>query len=220
MPRPELPEDRPGLARGPRREIERVAGSSSKAEEIIAAVALGSERLDYDDVPGALRYLRWARQEAGNAVCVRELVGIALYLDGDYAEARKELQSYRRISQEQDQNHLIADCLRALGRDVEQIPELIEAMSGAPRDRVVEGRIVWASHVADEGDPVAALSILAPALTVPSGEKPDASAARAWYVAGDLSVRAGRARQAADWFRKVVEVGDEWDAAERLAALE
>lgn len=220
VPRPVLPDERPGLPRGIRKEIERVAGSSSKAAEIVAAVALGQERLEYDDVSGALRFLRWARQEAGTAPTVRELLGIALYLDGDFEEARKELLSYRRISQQQDQNHLIADCLRALGRDLEQIPELIEAMVDVPRDRIIEGRIVWASHVADQGDPVAGLSLLAPALEIQTGEQPDEFAARAWYVAGDLAQRAGRRDQAAAWFTKVVEFGDEWDAGERLADLQ
>lgn len=218
MPRPELPDERPGLPKAARREIEKVAASPNKAGEIIACMALGSERLEYDDPEGALRYLRWARQEAGNSPLVRELTGIALYLAGRYDEARLELQTYRRMTQKQDQNHLLADCLRALGRDTEQIPSLIEAMVDVPEDRRIEGRIVWASHAADAGDPIAGLAVLAPELR----KRPEADefAARLWYVAGDLAERAGRVDQARDWFGKVVEVGDDWDAADRLDALE
>jgi tetratricopeptide (TPR) repeat protein len=207
------------MARGLRRDIERVTGNSLKSKDVIAAVALGTERLEYDDVAGALIYLRWARQEAGNAAPVRELVGIALYLDGQYDESRKELQAYRRMTQAQDQNHLIADCYRALGRDLRQIPELVEAMADAPVDRQIEGRIVWASHVADEGDAIAALSILQPALTMANTSEGAAQAARVWYVAGDLCVKAERPKEAARWFKRVVDDGDEWDAQDRLDTL-
>ncbi len=224
VPKPPLPDDRPGLPRGLRREIANAVGAGPKANDVISAVALGIERLEDDDVPGALAYLRWARQEAGTAAAVREVVGVAHYLAGEWESARKELLAYRRMSERADQNHLIADSLRALRRDLDDIPDLIEAMKDAPLEARLEGRIVWASHVADEGDPLAAIAVLAPAVadleSPDAADLPDGVAARVWYVAGDLAQRAGRDREAVRWFKRVVEAGDEWDAGERLQALQ
>lgn len=221
--RPPLPDDRPPLPRGLRREITKVVGDGRKADEVQTAVAVGLERIDADDPRGALTYLQWARHVAGNSGSIREVLGVALYLDGQFGASRKELQAYRRMTERQDQNHLIADCLRALDQDLEQIPDLVEAMGDAPLDAQLEGRIVWASHVADQGDPLAAIAVLAPAVaaldTPAAADLESEVAARVWYVAGDLADRAGRDKEAARWFRRVVETGDEWDAAERLDRL-
>ncbi len=221
--RPPLPDDLPPLPRAAAREIQRVMNNKVRADEVAAALAVGSEKIEDEDLEGALQYLRWARQEAGASVSVREVLGIALYVSGNFAEARKELQAYRRMSERQDQNHLIADCLRALGRDEEQIPDLIDAMGDAPIEARAEGRIVWASAVGDGGDPLAGMAVLAPLLKeleTSGDEVPDEVAARVFYVAGDLTQRADRDREAIRWFRRVVELGDSWDAEERLAALE
>lgn len=221
--RPPIPKDVPPLARAAVREIQRVLPNKDRAQEVADALAVGSERLAVEDVDAALAYLRWARQEAGASISVREVLGIALYAAGLWSEARKELGAYRRMSERQDQNHLIADCLRALGRDEDQIPDLVEAMGDAPLEARAEGRIVWASHVADAGDPLAGMAVLTPLLReLDAGGKDldDEVAARVWYVAGDLTARAGRDREAIRWFRRVVEAGDEWDAEERLEQLE
>ncbi len=223
VPQPPLPDDIPPIGRAAVREVERTTKPAGKAKVVADALAVGSDLLAAGEVDKSLDYLRWARQEGGASVSVREVLGIALYQAEQWAEARKELGAYRRMSERQDQNHLIADCLRALDRDTDQIPELVEAMVDVPLEARAEGRIVWASHVADAGDALAGLAVLHPLLKeldAAGGGLDDEVAARVWYVAGDLNARAGRDGDAAKWFQRVVDAGDEWDAAERLAALE
>ena len=70
----------------------------------------------------------------------------------DPPELLTELKAYRRISGRVDQNHLIADTLRALGRPGEAVPLAEEELRGAaPNDAKAEAVIVAASALADQG---------------------------------------------------------------------
>ena len=154
---------------------------------------------------------------------VREGLGIAHYLAGQFDDAQRELQAYRRMSGRPEQNHLLADAARALGR-TEKVVELVDEMAAAhaagrlPLDRLVEGIIVQAGIRADAGELAAALAILerAPlpdALGEPHG--------RVWYAAGDIAERMGDRDAAREWFEAVLAVDEDLlDARERLEALE
>jgi len=167
----------------------------------------------------AVRAARTAKDLAPRSGAVREVLGIALYRQGLFREALRELQAYRRITGRMDQNHLIADCHRALGS-----PEkAVEAARGALRAPIsaearVEAAIVGAAALADLGRFDDALGLLR---AFPARDRLARSfELRLWYVTGDILERAGRRREAAEEFRRVVRHDPgAFDAAERLARL-
>lgn len=207
------------------REIRKaVQNDHALADEVALALSLGSEAIDADEPDEALRYLAWAKDVVPRSPAVREALGAARYLTGDYAAALTELQTYRRLSGRADQNHLVADCLRALDRDTYRIAELVEAMQAdaqVPDDRRAEGVIVWASALADAGDVAAGRAVVRRHLeAVPSGEGPTEAQLRLWYVAGDLAERAGDDADARRWFTRVADDDpDAFDVADRLRRL-
>lgn len=219
-PRPDLPQDaQADLPPGVRREIERSV-RGPVAREVVLALSLGSDALDAEDGARALPYLEWAKHTAPRVAAIREALGIARYLSGDFAGALTELQAYRRISGRADQNHVIADCLRAVGRTPERIPELVEEMGAdVDAERRTEGLIVWAGWLADSGDVPAARAVLRRGLgdEVASPEEHDL---RLWYVAADLAERDGDREAAATYFGRIAAaVEGFFDTEERLRRL-
>lgn len=198
-------------------------------DDVARALRLATDAIEGGDPASAIPYLEWAKEDAPRATSVRETLGIARYHLEEWPAALSELQAYRRMSGRNDQNHLIADCLRGLGRETEQIAEAVQPMDvdeDGP-DRVAEGLIVWASALADDGDPTAGRAVLArmqgDAIDAPSGPPPDEPAEhdlRLWYVAGDLAARSGDEEAARRWFERVASVApDAFDVDERLSAL-
>ncbi len=222
--RPEFPPDAEvTLPRAVTRELRRSTRRPQDVEEAGLALSIGSELLEEREGETALPFLRWAKHLAPRSPAVREALGAALYLAEDYPSAMSELQAYRRFTSREDQNHLLADCHRALGRGTERIPELVEAMQieQVPLDRRVEGHIVWASMLADDGDIGAGRSVLRSAIQQ-HRPKQDAEEAhlRLWYVAGDLAERADDTDDARRHFTRITAVADGFfDTEERLSRL-
>ncbi len=222
--RPELPRDeQPDLPRGVTREIERALGKGPRSRDVSLALSIGSAAIDEDRADLAIEYLEWAKDQAPRIAAIREAYGVALYLEERYQDALAELKAYRRMTGRTDQNHVAADCLRALGREVDQVAVLADALmsdDSAPVDRRAEAAIVWASAVADGGAVDDARSILrrfASRVTLEAGEP----AARVHYVAGDLAERAGDAAAARGSFETVRGIDPDYlDVAGRLAALD
>lgn len=218
--KPDLPADHePDLPPGVRRQLRRAGQRDSHEVEI--ALSLGSAALEDERPDAALPYLEWAKGQAPSVAAVREALGVARYLAEDFAGAAKELQAYRRISGNVDQNHVLADCQRALGRDLSGLPELIGAMEGtAPGDRVTEGIIVWASALADRGELAAGRALVERRAQELTGAELEEHHLRLWYVCGDLAERAGDRDEAHAWFGRITEASTGFfDADERLAAL-
>ena len=156
------------------------------------------------------------KQEAPRSGRVRELLGLALYREGKFADALRELMTYRRLTGRKDQNHLIVDCYRAVGR-VEKALEI----AGEVKEGEVEAEawselaIVSAAIMADQGDFEKALARLARAVLRPAKVEPHHL--RLWYARADLLERAGRPEQARkEWEAIIAEDPDFFDAAERL----
>jgi len=196
------------------------AASGTQLDTVAAAFADAGAALADGDVPRAVALLADAKQRASRSAVVRESLGIALYLDGQFKEAARELAAYRRMSGRLDQNHLLADCARANGQP-ERAEDLVDEMISAdvPADRVAEGLLVVAGARADRGDPDAALAALHRMDLEPRTVEPHHL--RLWYLAADLEERRGDPDAAASYLQAIATVDPGFlDVAERLAAEE
>ena len=220
--RPDLPAERPELPGSVYREIKRTS-QPGQVDDVANAVGTAAEAMAEGDLPRALELLEWAKAKAPRSVAIREGLGVAHYLDQDFEAVQRELQAYRRMSGKADQNHLLADAARALGRP-ERVGELAEEVIAAhekgqvPLDRVIETIIVQAGMTADQGKPDVALAILDRAplpeggVSIPHG--------RVWFAAGDIAESMGDLERAREYFAAAVLVEDDFlDAEERLESL-
>jgi tetratricopeptide (TPR) repeat protein len=207
------------LAREIEEDIRRSARPAQQAD-VMSRVARAIERLERDDPRGAVPEAERAKALAPRSAAVREVLGMAYYGVERWHDAVTELKAYKRISGRTDQNHLIADSYRALGRPEEAVPLTDEVLRDrrASNDAKAEAVIVAASALADRERYAEALALLSRART-----RDDVArdyTLRLWYVRGDILARAGRPEEAAAEFRKVMRHDPAaFDAAERLAAL-
>jgi tetratricopeptide (TPR) repeat protein len=175
--------------------------------------------LDRGRPADAVRAAQQAKALAARSGAIREVLGMALYRRERYRDALRELQAYRRITGRPDQNHLIADCHRALGAPEKALPlvrEALDARIGA--EARAEAAVVGGSALADLGRYEEALTLLR--RFDRGGDAAHPYDLRVWYVMGDVLERAGRTREAVRAFRRVVDHDPEaFDAAERLARL-
>src|SRR5207247_2337810 len=87
---------------------------------------------------------------SGRAAATRS--GVARYRAGQYRDALRELQAYRRMTGRLDQNHLIADSYRGLGMPEKAVPVAVEAVRSRLREEPrAEAAVVGASALADLG---------------------------------------------------------------------
>jgi hypothetical protein len=221
-PRPNLPDEDPQLPRAVEREIDRVLGRSPRSREVALSLSVGSAAIDEGLVDVALEALAWAKYQAPRVIAVREAYGVALYIAEDFAAALTELQAYRRMSGRTDQNHLIADAERALGREPHRVAATVEEMvddTEVPIDRRVEGAIVWAMSHADAGQLDQAQAVLR-RFAAGHDIGDDEAALRFDYVVGDLAERAGDLASAREAFERVATQDDAFaDVGERLDRL-
>src|SRR3954463_5116618 len=157
---PELPEDvtSADLDRALRDEL----GSLGKdhAAMVGAHLAAAIALLD-DDPQAAYQHALAARRRAGRLGGVREVMGIAAYKTGKYAEALAELRAARRITGRPDFLPVIADAERGLGRSERALA--VGAEQDAQRldeEGQIELRIVLAGARRDLGQPQAAVALL------------------------------------------------------------
>ena len=174
----------------------RVAGA-------LEALGLASEALADSRHHVAVRHAAKAKSLAPRDATVRETLGIALYRTGQWAEALSELRTYRRIAGETTHLPVEMDILRALGRtqDVGKAWEELERRGGKPAV-LKEGRVVYASHLIDEGNPEAAFGLTNPKRT---GGSPFPEDLRVWYVAARAATEMGDVERAGDLRNAILE---------------
>ena len=195
------------------------AACYSTPEEALSRLTRAVALLDRGDPVQGAREAARAKQAAPRSGAVREVLALGYYGAERWRDALREAQAYRRMTGRADQNHLIADCHRALGNPEKAIPLAEEALrSRAPDEVKAEAVIVAASALADLGRFDQALAMLRRLRTREDVGRPHDL--RVWYVLGDVLARSGRREDAARQFRRVMRYDrTAFDAAERLAEL-
>lgn len=129
--------------------------------------------------------LRRAKAASTRVATIRELLGLSAYQLGNWEEALRELRAFRRMSGETDQMPVEMDCLRALGRskDVDKTYALFQELGGG-RDSDNEARVVYASHLLDQGRLEEAWRVVKPGRLI---DNPPASLVRRWAVAARVA---------------------------------
>lgn len=197
----------------------RAAAGPRQIDQVRETFLAAGDALAEGDLDEAVRLLAWTRDAAPRSAAVREALGIAYYHREDFAAAADELETYRRLSGSQDQNHLLADCARALGRDAD-VASYVAVMreTGVDEERVTEGLLVLAGEQADRGELEAALATLQEADLAPGDIEP--YHVRLWYMAGEIAERLGDRETAREYLEAVTAVTEGYlDVEERLAAL-
>lgn len=185
----------------------------------LAAAARAYERDRYQD---AFRITRPMVDEVPESAAVRELHGLVCYRLGRWRDAIRHLTAAGGVAgDDPSQLPVRMDCHRALGHHhkVGQLWEELRAASPAA-EVVVEGRLVLAADLADQGRLGDAIALLVAGGVGRDLRRPAARHLRQWYLLADLSERAGDLHRARELFERVVAADpDVADAAERLAAL-
>jgi tetratricopeptide (TPR) repeat protein len=184
------------------------------AERAVTLIARGNPDAAISE---ALR----AKGLAGRSAGMREILALAYYGAGRWREALREMQAYRRMSGRLDENHIIADCYRALERPDRAIAEAEQGLDESvhvPDEVRAECAVVGASALTDLGRFEQALAFVRRFATRTAVGRP--FDLRVWYVTGDILARLGRRREAASEFAKVVRHDPSaFDATDRLAEL-
>lgn len=208
----------PDLPRDVLDEIQR-ATRPTKVRDAVSRLARAVELLERGDTGAAAAEGMKAKQLSPRSASVREVLGLALYGQERWQEALTELKAYRRMTGRADQNHVIADCLRAVGKPAEAVPLAEEELRAkVANEAKAEAVIVAASALADQERFAEALAFLGRART--KADVAEDYTLRLWYVRGDILAKAGRSAEAAEEFRKIMRHdATAFDAVERLAEL-
>jgi tetratricopeptide (TPR) repeat protein len=185
-------------------------------ERRLGNAAMAYERDRYQDALSAIKPVLVASPTSAAA---RELHGLILYRMGRWRAAAKELREFHRLAGSFDQHPVIADCERAMGHP-EKVRELWDEIrrAGVDRDVLVEGRLVMAGTLADEGELSEAIDLLRS--EAKTRKHPDLAHLRQWYALADLYERAGDVPRARELFGRIsFQAPDVLDAPERFAAL-
>lgn len=199
-------------------ELQRVT-KPTQVRDAVSRLSRAVELLERGDAGAAAAEATKAKHLSSRSGAVREVLGLALYGQSRWQDALTELKAYRRFSGRADQNHVIADCLRALGKPQDAVPLAEEELRAkVSHEAKAEAVIVAASALADQNRFAEALAFLGRAKTREGVSEP--YTLRLWYVRGDILAKAGRRDEAAGEFRKIMRHdAGAFDAAERLAEL-
>jgi tetratricopeptide (TPR) repeat protein len=210
-PRKELP-DEVGT------EVARAAGPAwaGRVKDRLQEAAKAYEAERYRD---ARRILEPLLERAPSAIAVRELLGLTYYRLGKWRDAIRELGAVELLTGSVDHHPVIADAHRAMGRsdEVERLWDELRR-AGANVDVVIEGRIVMAGALADQGRVPDAVRLLEQGPV--EVRKPQEHHLRLWYALAALYEQAGDVPRARALFGRLVAVAPDFaDAADRLESI-
>ncbi len=190
-----------------------------KGEILVKVFADAAAAFQANDFDEAIKLGDQAKHMALRAVSIREFLGLAYYHQGRWQESARELSTFRRISGTTEQNPVLADSYRAMGKPEKALEYVDEIRRGTVPDAVYfEGAIVGAGALADMDRLDEAVSRLEALDLRP--KVAEAHHLRVWYMLGDLLVRKGRFTQAREWFEAVASADPEMtDASERVEKL-
>jgi tetratricopeptide (TPR) repeat protein len=197
----------------------RATARPGKGEVLVKVFGESAGAFADGDYATAIRLGEQSKHMALRAASVRELLGLAYYRAARWQEAARELAAFRRISGSTEQNPVLADCYRAVGKP-DRAVELCDEIDRRAVEPAVyyEGQIVAAGALADAGRIDEAIVRLERIELRP--EVAEQHHLRAWYVLGDLLERRGRFTQAREWFEAVASADPELtDAPERAERL-
>ncbi|MGI8940547.1 MAG: tetratricopeptide repeat protein [Actinomycetota bacterium] len=205
-----LPDDVVGELKGTAR-----PGKGGILVQVFAEAATAFEQ---ENLAEAIRLGEQAKHIALRSSSVRELLGLAYYRNGQFKDAARELSAFRRIAGSTEQNPVLADCHRAMGKPERAVELCDEVDASVPEPVRYEGAIVAAGALADMGrvdDAITRIETL-DLEPVNAGNHH----LRAWYVLADLLERRGRFTQSLAYFESVAAADAEsTDAPERARKL-
>ena len=203
---PEIDEDVTGKELD--RESSRQLGTLNESNRTWVAkhLVMAGRLIDLDPAL-ALEHALAASRRGGRLAVVREAVGLVAYAAGDYAEALRELRTYRRISGDQTHLAVMADSLRGIGKPDKalELAEEHEAQQLKGSARAELAMVVAGVHQ-DGGDHAAALS----ALEVPELDinRAYSFSPRLFGLYAECLAQLGRSEEAQKW-RARVDVAEE-----------
>lgn len=188
----------------------------SLLERRLVQAAQAYERDRYKE---ALTVIRPVVDAVPDSAAVMELYGLILYRLGRWRQAARVLRKVADETGSFDQYPVIADCARAQG-DLAEVRAIWDTLrrEGVAREVLVEGRLVMAGALTDQGHSDEAIELLAPS------SKPrkhaDIPALREWYALADLYEATGELPRARELFARVAaQAPDLLDAPARLRAI-
>ncbi len=158
---------------------------ANRQNAALAALAAAAEAFADGQYHVAVRKAEHAKDLASRDATIREILGLASYRVGDWQTALRELRTYRRLSGETTHMPVEMDVLRALGRprDVEAVWQDFRKLGGGPAVKK-EARVVYASHLIDQGELDQADKI---AGSPRRSDDPWPEDLRLWYVAARIA---------------------------------
>jgi tetratricopeptide (TPR) repeat protein len=178
-----------------------------------------ADALARDHERDAIRRLRPLKDALPDSPTVHELLGLALYRDGKFGAATRELEEFAHMTGSVDQHPVLMDCYRAQQRwrRVDDLWSELASTSPSP-ELATEGRIVAAGALADRDRVPEAIALLS--RRMPKVTNAKEHHLRLWYALADLEERAGNIPRARALFDQVrAHDAGFADVAERLAAL-
>jgi predicted Zn-dependent protease len=187
----------PAAASGlPRHVVEALIRVTPPARQNAALIALAAaaEAFSEGQYHDAARKADNAKDLSSRDATIREILGLASYRIGDWHTALRELRTYRRLSGETTHMPVEMDVLRAMGRveDVKAVWDDFVKRGGSPSVGK-EARVVYASHLIDQGDLEGAAAVIGRPKVV---DEPWPEDLRIWYVAARVAALQGDKRQA------------------------
>ena len=210
---------------GRQRKIEDLAVSMERAFGEIRAnrmqrrVREAASAYQDEQFADALRILKPVREGAVEVAEVLELQGLTLYRLGHWRAAAKELELFRETAASCEQNPVLMDAYRALGRwnDVDALWDELREIS-PDGEAISEGRVVVAGGLADRGQIQDAVRLLEKSHKRP--KNPRDHHLRSAYALADLYERAGDAPKARTLFGWIGQNDPEFaDVEDRFRAL-